>query len=228
MVRDKPWKIELSVEQVVKAQGADPQVLIERNPQIFETAEKAIQLVQPILDLRCEYQEYLVTGISHQRVMLNGRTDLVGEGVADFLAQAQQIIAGVATIGNEVEDLSAQLMKEDPALALAVDACGSVAVEELVICVCRKIEENYLVDGKYTSIPFSPGLDGWDLREGQQQLFTLVNTEKIDVALTDQFLMLPQKSSSFVIGLSKSPFQKTSTCEYCSMQKTCRYRDHNK
>jgi len=226
MARDKTWIIDLSIEQVIRAQGGDPEIIRERNPQLLQTAEKAIQLAKSSLDPRCVFEKYLVTGVSHERIMLNGRSDLVGKGVADFLAQAQEVIAVVATIGSQLEVLTTQLMEDDPALALAVDAFGSAAVEELVVCVCRKIEDKYLVEGKYTSIPFSPGLDGWDLANGQRQVFSLVDTGKIDVTLTGQSMMIPKKSSSFVIGLSKIPFQKTSTCEYCSIQKTCRYRDH--
>lgn len=226
MARDKTWIIDLSIEQVIRAQGGDPEIIRERNPQLLQTAEKAIQLAKSSLDPRCVFEKYLVTGVSHERIMLNGRSDLVGKGVADFLAQAQEVIAVVATIGSQLEVLTTQLMEDDPSLALAVDAFGSAAVEELVVCVCRKIEDKYLVEGKYTSIPFSPGLDGWDLANGQRQVFSLVDTGKIDVTLTGQSMMIPKKSSSFVIGLSKIPFQKTSTCEYCSIQKTCRYRDH--
>lgn len=226
MTRDKTWIIDLSVEQVIQAQGGDPEKIRERNPLLIRTAEKAIQLAKPNLDPRCVFEKYLVTGVSHQRVMLNGKTDLVGKGVADFLAQAHEVIAVVATTGSRLEELTKQLMEEDPALALAVDAYGSAAVEELVVCVCRKIEENYLAEGKYTSIPFSPGLEGWDLADGQKQVFSLVDAGKIGVTLTNESLMVPRKSSSFVIGLGKIPFQKTSTCEFCSMQKTCRYRDH--
>lgn len=226
MPRKRPLNVEINLDQVLRAQGGDPEILKARKPQLVDTARRAVQLAIPLLDPQFVFEEYLVTGVSHSRVLLNGPSDLVGEGVAGVLAQSQDITAVVATIGGGIERISSEYYEKDPVLSLALDACGTVAVEQLVVEICRKMEEDHLMGGRYTSIPYSPGLDGWDVASGQKQIFALVDAVSIGVRLTDEFMMLPQKTSSFVIGLSRKPFEKSSTCDYCQMRSTCRYREH--
>ena len=77
-------------------------------------------------------------------------------------------------------------------------------------------------------IPLNPGMIGWPLLEGQQQIFALVDTRSIGVSLHDSGLMEPVKSISLVVGLGRELGQAGRPCDYCAMHALCRYGKHDR
>ena len=76
----------------------------------------------------------------------------------------------------------------------------------------------------YVSQPLGPGLDDWSVVDGQPFLFSLLGGETAGITLLDSMLMTPIKSTSFIMGISKTPFREGSTCDFCNMKDSCRYK----
>lgn len=117
-------------------------------------------------------------------------------------------------------------MREDPAYALALDSYGTLAVEALAAAACRVLERVAARRGVSTSMPLSPGLNGWPLADGQRQVFALLGTRPAGITLTSSSQMLPRKSTTLVIGLGSGLTQQGRPCDYCSLQPSCRYQEH--
>jgi hypothetical protein len=132
----------------------------------------------------------------------------------------------ICTIGSELDSTIASLFNQDPVGALALDGVGSAAVESLAIQACNYFEIIAKRDGLRTSMPLNPGMVGWPVDIGQPQIFSLLDSDEIQVSITESCMMVPNKSLSIALGIGREFSSSGTTCEYCSLKGVCRYQDH--
>lgn len=226
------WELKLNVDDVFRAQGADPDVLRQRRPALIQSTEKAIALGSSLLHPCVLYEEYPVEKFVHERLELSahqskdGKYRLSGPLIAQHLASAQSVIVMVCTIGNELDESVSSLFKVDPVVAVALDGVGSAAVEMLAIQACNYFEAQALDKGLKTSMPLNPGMVGWPVEKGQPEIFTLLDSEAIQVSLTESCMMVPNKSLSMVLGIGSELSATGSSCDYCNLKGVCKYQNH--
>lgn len=216
----------IEVDHVLRSQGVDPEIIRGRNPRIVEIAEQALEEGVELLAPKVQYQEFPVDVLRHEKLMLAGGKHLSGGIISQFLAAANKIIAVLCTIGDAVENRAIEVVADDPVYGLALDAVGSAATEALANITCNYFEVLALTENLQTTIPLSPGMIGWTVAIGQPQIFKLLDAAKAGISLTKHSLMLPRKTLSFVIGVGANLEQDGNVCDYCVMQKTCKYQDH--
>jgi len=130
---------------------------------------------------------------------------------------AKEVGLFIATIGDFTAEKVKQAGKEkDGVKALIYDSIGSEYAESTADAIHRIIEK----EQGYCMSRYSPGYNDWDISE-QKKLFELVPGEKIDVKLTESYLMQPEKTVSAMIGISK---RKLEGCKTCT-KKDCIYRE---
>ena len=217
-----PFKVE--VDQVLKAQGADPQIIRKRKPQLVKFAEKALEQGLPLLEPKVIFQEFNVLSQKHEQLQLEDQGKLKGKIVAEQLAGAEKVVLIICTIGSRLEEYSLDQIKKDPVAGLALEGVGSAAVEALANEVCNYFEEKAHKENLNTTIPLSPGMVGWPVKEGQEQIFKLLDAQKIGVSLTSSSLMLPRKTLSMAIGIGTDIKAGGKTCDYCAMNERCQYK----
>jgi len=226
------WKLQLTTDDVLRSQGADPETIRLRRPSLVKSADDAISIGTPLLHPRVLYEKYIVKGLIHERLELsssspsNGKSYLSGQLIAHHLARAQMIIVIVCTIGSELDESISSLFKVDPIIAIALDGVGSAAVEMLAIQACNYFEIQAKNDGLNTSMPLNPGMVGWPVEQGQPEIFTLLNSDEIQVSLTESCMMTPNKSLSMVLGVGINMSAVGSSCDYCSLKGVCKYQNH--
>ena len=217
--------LNIDVDQVLKAQGADPQIIRQRKPRLVEIATSALEQSRPFLDSKVIFRELNVLSVKHERLLLEGQNELKGKLIAQHLFSAEKIIAVLCTIGAKLEEYSLEKIKTDPVLGLAIEGVGSAAVEALANPICTYFGEKAAEENLETTIPLNPGMIGWGVKEGQSQIFKLLNAEELEITLTPSYLMLPRKTLSMVIGVGAEIKSSDKTCDYCHMNETCRYKD---
>lgn len=104
-----------------------------------------------------------------------------------------------------------------------MDSLASVAVEQ----VCDKFEQilKEQTQGYYQTFRF--GLGYGDLPIEQQKDFVaLLNAPKqIGLSVSSSSMLIPTKSVTAVIGLSKEPVKGVARgCQTCNMREKCQYR----
>lgn len=220
-------QLDLSVDDVLRAQGADPTRIRVRGSTAVAVAEEALAEGLPLVAPAVATARMPVLSFQHRRIIVgSGRGHrLSGPLVARHLHSASEIEAIVCTIGPALERLAAATMGNDPARSVALDALGSAAVEQVATLASARVQERAAADGLCSTLPISPGLIGWPLDIGQRQLFALVDAAAIGVELTEGMMMAPQKSRSLVIGLGANVLRDGEVCDYCTMRETCRYRE---
>jgi len=219
-------KLEITPESVLRAQGADPEIIKARKPDLFTLAEQALQEGLPLLKAVYLVDEVKVKAVQHEKILLENRVEISGALISQHLSSSDSINAVLCTVGEEIEIYAAEVSSVNMVKGLALDGVGSAAVEALANAVCNQIEMQALKTGLQTTIPLSPGMIGWSVDQGQPVIFDLLNAAELGVELSPHFLMKPRKSLSMLIGVGAQIGAKGSTCDFCSMNATCRYQDH--
>jgi hypothetical protein len=220
------WSLKIQPEQVLRAQGVDPDLPRPRSPVLAELVEQALTLGPALVDPVVLTRRLGVTGLRHERLLLEGGFELNGPLIPQHMAPATRVRVLICTLGPELEARVAFEMGRNPPLGMALDAYGSAAIQELATMACGYFEAEAKSEGLGTTIPLSPGMIGWPLDQGQLELFALVDATQIGVTLTTGLQMIPRKSLSMVVGLGSDMERSGRACDYCSMQETCRYQDH--
>jgi hypothetical protein len=166
-----------------------------------------------------------IKSLKHERISLEGGGVLAGKLVALHLGPAEQAVIMVCTIGRGLESYASAVLPNDPGYGLALDALGTAAVDALTTSACRFFGDMGEAEGMRSTLPISPGMDGWSTGRGQAQIFELVKPQEAGIELTDSGMMVPQKSLAFVIGLGEDVESNGKICDYCSMRWSCRYQD---
>ncbi len=137
----------------------------------------------------------------------------------------EKVAFSICTIGEGLEKKVKGLSRKgELGKAVILDAIGSVAAESAAEYINQVIKDKAKKENFYCSTRFSPGYGGWEL-EGQKLFFGLLPADKIGVSLNRSFMMIPRKSVSFAVNLSKKPFKNKKTpCEICGL-KECRFKN---
>lgn len=106
----------------------------------------------------------------------------------------------VCTIGNGLpERVGTLLGQKKIGDAAILDAVGSAAIEGVADRVNTIIQKEARLKGYQLRSRFSPGYGDWRITE-QRALLHALQSEQIDVSLTDACVMVPEKSISAIIG----------------------------
>ena len=112
----------------------------------------------------------------------------------------------LATLGMGVDLLIRRLAVTDSALSLAVGACGSAFIDEYIDGVLRAEEAALAAKGLFFTPRFSPGYGDAPLSI-QPALLALLGAGRLGVHLTEGLLMVPEKSVSAFVGITRQPEQ---------------------
>jgi hypothetical protein len=217
------WDVHPDLDMVLGALGTGLGRARGR-PSVVGIAEQAVTAGQGLLRPVVVASAYAVTGLRHERLVLEGGGCLAGPLVKERLWGARSVVAAVCTIGPALETEASAWFARDPAIGLALDAFGTAAIDLLVAALCQRVGDWAGAEGLQATMPLSPGLIGWPLATGQGQLFALVDAPAAGVSLTEGFMMVPRKSTSLVVGIGAELDRSGEPCDYCSVAATCRYR----
>ena len=216
-------KIILSVDDVIRGQGANPEIIRQRSPKLVEIAETAREEAETLIQHIVIYKELKVKSFSHNTLVLENGTSLSGDYVKDLLSRAEKIIIVACTISDKLQQKVSEIAGMDIVYALALDGAGSSAVESLSTSVCDELEKDATVQGMQTTVPINPGIIGWPVERGQKQIFDILKDESSEITINDIGIMNPFKSLSFIIGIGKDIQNSSSTCDLCTLRGSCIY-----
>lgn len=150
-------------------------------------------------------------------------TIMGGRDIANHLDGCEKAILMCATLGTEIDKLIRINQISDMAKAVVLDSFSSVAVEQ----VCNRADE--IIAEKYAgynmTFRFSPGYGDYPISLQQDFLRMLDAPRKIGLTTNENFLLMPTKSVTAVMGLSKNPIErKKRGCAICNMRGKCRFR----
>ena len=148
---------------------------------------------------------------------------MAGEDVGRHLDGCEKAVLMCATLGAGVDKLLRVMQVQDMAKAVVIDALASVAIEQ----VCEKfddlIHEEY--PDWYQTFRISPGYGDYPIEMQRNVLQLLDAPRKIGLTVNDSMLLVPTKSETAVMGLSREPIKKGPRgCATCNLKETCQFR----
>lgn len=174
--------------------------------------ESASKLIEP--QYSCVIRD--VDRVEEAKVFLG---DITFESpiIAQLMQVCQKAAIFAVTIGGLLEMKVEQLARAGRVLpAAVVDAVGSDAAEQAATVVQNRVRGIANAQGLDISLRFSPGYCDWDIGQ-QTMIFHALNGRSAGIRLTDSCLMVPRKSVSGVIGMSRhaDELETWSPCKSC-------------
>ena len=220
------WTLPVRVRDVLASQGADPDALLARRPQLGTLAGRVIEeeskLVQPRFTFRC----IPVDRMDGTTIELAGR-QISSELFPRFAGNAEWLIVVIFTVGPELDERITELFKGRMSYGLAVDGLANAAMALFSHEVSTSMQSLIKRGDKGTScIMLQPGVDGWPLLAAQQELFGLIDATAVGVELRESGLMVPNKTCSGIIAVGKELVTDDTViaCDLCMMKNSCPYR----
>ncbi len=146
-----------------------------------------------------------------------------GEDIKKHLADCEQCVLMCATISQGADKLIRLFEATDMTKALMTDCLASSAIEQ----VCNLAEEEIKAEcaDYFFTWRFSPGYGDLPI-EVQRDFISALNAQKrIGLNTTENMILIPRKSVTAIMGISKSEIPKGRRgCVTCKMKDTCEYR----
>lgn len=193
--------------------------------------EKTVQLVDTILTEamrivkpRFVFSEFPLQ-IQKDTLLIAEKYRVQSENLRANLSGCDKVILFAATLGVEADMLIKRLEVNSISKAAVAQATFSAIIEAYCNEQQEKIRVEQQANGYFLRPRFSAGYGDFAL-ENQKMFFELLGiTKKIGVQLNEQYLMIPTKSVTAVIGLTRnSESCNIGKCKNCN-KKDCEFRD---
>lgn len=148
---------------------------------------------------------------------------LIGDDLRKTLKNSHTLAFIVATLGQEVETLIRRYSFSDLALSVVLDATASAGVESLMNDICDVIQREHPDD--FVTDRFSPGYGDMPISMQNDFLNFLNASKRVGVRANENGIMIPRKSVTAIMGLSKFPqVHRHRGCENCRLFMECELR----
>lgn len=214
----------VTADQVLRAQGADPARVGARGGRVLALAERAVVEGMALVDPELRTGRHRVRRVHHDQVWLDGGMRIPHPGLAAGLVGAREITAVALTLGPRLEERVRTLADAEPGYAFALDGFGSVAIQALADQLRSTLGEEAQSRGLMIGRVLSPGMPGWPVVPGQEELLQLLDPPPASLSLTVAGMLVPAKSLTFLIGLGHRLAPAGHPCDYCDRGASCRQR----
>jgi hypothetical protein len=220
----RDWVLDYDVDDVIRSQSADPVAIRARRPRLIKISEDALADGRDLVEPAVLTRKLPVERSRHNRITLEGGAVLTGPLITEHLGGAQEVIVMLCTIGDKLGKRALEESETNLSYGFALDAVGSAAVHSLSAAACNQVEQDAITAGLQTSLPLSPGMEGWGVDPGQHEIFSMIDPEQVGVVLSPTLEMRPLKSITAIIGVGADIATKGAICDYCALRDTCRQR----
>lgn len=148
----------------------------------------------------------------------------LSKSLAKVLKNSKFSVLFLTTVGETITKKARQSLKNKNYFsALVYDTLGSQAVEKCAQIISAQTKKFAIKNNLDITQRFSPGYSDWHLSE-QKKIFKILKPKNIRVRLTKNFMMIPEKTISAVIGIGNNLNKNCKdVCLDCNL-KNCSYR----
>jgi len=187
---------------------------------ILSLIEESEREVRESANPRYIFKLFDIEKVQEGVYLKNSNLILEGNSIKEHLKNCHKAIAFAATIGDKIDKKIRIYSHGNMAKSIVVDAFASAAIEQ----VCELVEEEIRQEFSQYHMTFRFGIGYGDLPLSQQKDFLKIldASRKIGISLSSNNMMLPTKSVTAIIGLSKEEIEKKSrNCADCNLNKNC-------
>ncbi len=137
--------------------------------------------------------------------------------LAQHLHGCERVIVFAATLGPQADRLMARYERADMSRAVVMQAGAAALIEAYCNECCEHLAAEEADRGLYLRPRFSPGYSDFSIQHQRDILRLLDAAKKIGLSMTESCMLVPVKSVTAVIGLTKEPTlcaqHKCSACD---------------
>lgn len=192
---------------------------------ISEYADECLEKAKTLSAEKVISAEKGVVDIGTASVELEGGVIFSGKRLAASLKGSARARLFLVTIGPRLEEEATKLMTGgDQLRGYLLDSIGSIAVESLAENAENALRKEMANESMSVSMRYSPGYCDWPVEE-QRIMSEAIGFARADVHLTENCMMSPKKSISFMAGIGPQKLfaKKTSPCGACE-RNDCDFR----
>lgn len=146
---------------------------------------------------------------------------IMGEQIRHHLDNAEIAVVMAVTVGSALEkEIDRLFLAKEYTKGLLMDAAATTATEAVADQLNRYIDEAAAKKGYHTAWRYSPGYGDWPLTQ-QTDLARAIQADQIGIAVTPSYMLIPRKSVTAIIGLTRSSSCAPSGCAACAMHGSC-------
>ncbi len=162
---------------------------------IEEELRESFSLIDPI----GIYETFPIRLKKGYTIDIKGGFRISSKKLSKWLGESSDLAVMAVTIGDRLEKKASDLLNQgESARGFILDAIGSHAVERVADLMERQISSQV---GFRAKRRFSCGYSDWELSD-QKKIVGLLEAEQIGIEVTKNFLMIPEKSITAVIGIN--------------------------
>ena len=161
--------------------------------------DEEIAACAPLVKGRAVLAAYDIA-LAGESIVLGGRLRSASRSLRERLAGCRTAYLFAATIGDAVERRASSLSETgEMTRSLLADAYGSAAAIALGLALEEAVARDLAPRGLVATKRTAPGYGDFEL-DAQRPLIDLLEARAIGITVTEDFLMLPAKSISGVVG----------------------------
>ncbi len=141
---------------------------------------------------------------------------LDGKSITRHLCNCEKVICMAVTVGEEIEnEVTRRFNAGNYVESVLLDAAATAAVEQAADSLERAISPQFVKDGFNFKSRFSPGYGDWAL-DNQKNFFDITGADEIGMSLSSALMLMPRKSVTAIIGLTKNKTSAVKSCATCN------------
>lgn len=173
----------------------------ELTPELAELVAKVMVEVQKVSQVRSHYQFFDLAETSTGIQIVGSDLVLSGTAISRHLQGATSVALFALTLGSGVEQVIRRYEITDLTHALVLEVACTEYVEKLCDLTEARIAKEAQSKGLTANRRFSPGYGDLPLAIQPTFLATLQAERTVGITVTQDFLMIPRKSVTAIVGL---------------------------
>ena len=149
-------------------------------------------------------------------VMSEPPFEIVGQSIIKHLSDCERAVCMAVTVGSAIErEVTGKFHDGKYVPAMLLDAAATSAVEQAADQMEQAIKREVEREGFKMRSRYSPGYGDWGLDQ-QRKFFPLTGAKEIGMRLSTAMMLMPRKSVTAIIGLTRGDEKSDAVMHDCS------------
>lgn len=214
-------KIEIKKEEVLRYLGYKGQ---EIDTNLDLKIDSLILESKNLFREKVVFREFYILKEDGEIKLKDTNIKFKGKDIYKLLKDSDRCILIAATLGNDIEKKIRLYSKTDLTSSVILDACATAGVESLCDKLQENLKEEFLKENENFTFRYSPGYGDLSLSVQKDLIEILDCKRRLGLNLSDSFIMIPRKSVTAILGITKKEVKNKKSCKNCNNYDRCIYR----
>ncbi|NLJ99515.1 MAG: methionine synthase [Tissierellia bacterium] len=212
--------LNIDKDEVLRYLGYKNNVIDETTDSIIDSS---IYEIQKTSSMNYVYAIFNIEETNEGILLNNSIIKLTGRDIHEHLKGSQKVAVMAVTLGFQVEQKIKHYSITNLTKGIILDACATAMVEELCNYVEKDIKALAIKSGYNITHRYSPGYGDLPISI-QPDILNALNAQRlIGLTVTDNFILLPRKSVTAIIGFTKEKPRNKEGCLNCNLYENCQF-----